>query len=204
MKTWLPGTLTMALCLAPHCLADHPGARSIYQLAATWTEDSGQELQLRELAGDVQVLAFFYTSCESACPMTVKALQSVSREPGSPRAGFLLVSVDPAQDSLAALRRYRRTMKLGDRWKLLRGPPAEVRKLAALLGFNYEEVDSGRFVHTNLVTVLNTRGEVVHQQSALDGNLAALAAAIRAAHADRCLSPPSSAPGHATTRSPRC
>jgi len=187
MKAWLRGALAIAACLAPPCLADDVSARSIYQLAATWTEDNGHSLQLRELAGEVEVLTFFYTSCEAACPMTVKALQSMKLGPaGSAHARFLLVSVDPEQDSPAALRRYRRTMKLDkDRWKLLRGPPSDVRKLAALLGFNYEEVDSGQFVHSNLVTVLNARGEVVHQQSALDGNLAELAAAIRAARTDR-------------------
>ncbi len=169
--------------------ADEISARSIYQLPAAWTTDDGRSLRLRELAGEVQVLTFFYTSCEAACPMTVKALQSLSLDAGpggDARARFLLVSVDPAHDSLAALRQYRRTMKLDpDRWKLLRGPPAEVRKLAALLGFNYEEVDSGQFVHSNLVTVLNARGEVVHQQDALGGNLPELTAAIRAARAER-------------------
>jgi len=192
MKAWLPNALAMLACLALPCHADEISARSIYQVAATWTEDNGSRLQLRELAGEVQVLTFFYTSCEAACPMTVKALQSLSRETGTAgdaQARFLLVSVDPARDSLAALRRYRRTMKLDkERWKLLRGPPAEVRKLAALLGFNYQEVESGEFVHSNLVTVLNPRGEVVHQQSAMGGNggnLSDLAQAIRAARAQR-------------------
>jgi len=188
MRAGLRCAMLAALgCVLPPCHADELAARSIYQLAATWTEDSGRPLQLRELSGEVQVLTFFYTSCEAACPMTVKAMQSLSRQvasgSGAP-ARFLLVSVDPDRDTLAALRRYRRSMKLDkERWKLLRGPPGDVRKLAALLGFNYEQVESGEFVHSNLVTVLNVRGEVVHQQSALGGNLAELAEAIRAARA---------------------
>ena len=63
-------------------------------------------------------------------------------------------------------------------WTLLRGPAADVRKLAALLGFNYEQIDSGEYVHSNLVTVLNPRGEVVFQQNAVAGDRAALADAI--------------------------
>ena len=81
------------------------------------------------------------------------------------RIRFLLVTVDPEQDTLAILRDYRREMKLDRRWKLLRGSPEDVRELAAVLGFNYEQIESGQFAHSNLVTVLDRRGEIVHQQN---------------------------------------
>jgi len=97
----------------------------------------------------------------------------------------VLISVDPARDSVAALRRYRSAMHLEKgRWRLLRGSETDVRKLAALLGFNYEQIDSGDIVHSNLVTVLNPRGEIVHQQSAVSGDRALLADAIRRAQED--------------------
>ena len=183
------------------CAGEAPAAaalseRSVYQLDASWTDDGGKPLQLRELQG-VQVLTFFYTNCEAACPLTVKALQMLARDEASgvgKHTGFVLISVDPERDSVEALHQYRRTMQLDkDHWKLLRGSDADVRKLAALLGFNYEQVASGEFVHSNLVTVLNPRGEVVHQQNAVSGDRAELADAIRRARS--AVTPPRASTG---------
>lgn len=148
--------------------------RSIYQLGSTWIEASGRPLKLRKLAGDVQVLLLMFTTCTGTCPGLVKGLQMVSRDlPDdiAQRTRFLLVTVDPEHDTIAALRRYREEMKLdGERWKLLRGSAEAVRELAAVLGFNYEQIDSGQFMHSNLVTVLGTRGQIVHQQNGVTAN----------------------------------
>ena len=72
----------------------------------------------------MQLLALIYTTCEGSCPITVKAMQMFSRSMPADIKGrirFLLVTVDPEQDTLAILREYRREMKLDRRWKLLRG-----------------------------------------------------------------------------------
>ena len=161
------------------------GDRSVYRLQASWTQDNGKPLRLDELRGAPQVLTFFYTTCTGSCPITVKALQMFARSEesaGNPRVGFLLITVDPAQDTLAVLRKYRRTMHLeGEDWRLLRGAESDVRKFAALLGFNFEQIDSGEFMHSNLITVLDSRGQIVHQQSGVAGDPDALRAAIQRA-----------------------
>jgi protein SCO1/2 len=158
---------------------------SVYRLQGAWTQDNGKPLRLDELRGEVQVMTFFYTTCTGSCPITVKALQMFSRgekSAGNARARYLLITVDPAQDTLAVLRKYRRNMHLEkDAWRLLRGKDSDVRKLAALLGFNYEQIDSGEFMHSNLITVLDTRGQIVHQQSGAAGDTEALRSAIQRA-----------------------
>ena len=50
-------------------------ARSIYQVASTWTTATEQSLHLGHLQGKVQVLAMVYTTCESACPIIVSLVQ---------------------------------------------------------------------------------------------------------------------------------
>ena len=165
-------------------LSGETSERSIYQLDSSWVEDDGQPLQLRALEGDMQLLALIYTTCTGACPMTVKALQMFSRNmPGDLKGKirYLLVTVDPKQDTLEVLREYRREMKLDRRWKLLRGSATDVRELAAVLGFNYQQIESGQFAHSNLVTVLDRRGEIVHQQNDFGGNTSAVIEAIRSA-----------------------
>jgi protein SCO1/2 len=156
--------------------------RSVYQLDSSWVEDNGHALRLRALEGDMQLLALIYTTCTGVCPITVKAMQMFSRNiPGDIKSQirFLLVTVDPQQDTLAALREYRREMKLDRRWKLLRGSPEDVRELAAVLGFNYEQIESGQFAHSNLVTVLDQHGEIVHQQNDFGANTTDVVEAIR-------------------------
>ena len=179
----------MVLCLALACSALSGDAaderRSLFRLESSWIDDGGQPHRLGDLGGEVQVVVLFYTLCPGTCPMTVKALQMLSRSEKYAIGGatkFVLVTVDPERDTLEVLRDYRRTMQLGQqRWRLLRGTASDVRKLAALLGFNYEQIESGEFEHSNLVTVLNSRGEIVHQQKGAGGDLAELAAAIREA-----------------------
>jgi len=163
-------------------VGSEPTERSVYQLDSSWVEDNGRALQLEALEGDMQLLALIYTTCTGACPVTVKSMQMFSRNMPDDIKGrirFLLVTVDPEHDTLAILREYRREMKLDRRWKLVRGSPEDVRELAAVLGFNYEQIESGQFAHSNLVTVLDQRGEIVHQQNDFASDTKAVVEAIR-------------------------
>ena len=149
-------------------VTSEPNERSVYQLDSSWTEDNGRTLRLSSLEGNAQLLALIYTTCTGTCPITVKAMQMFSRnmpEDIRHHTRFLLVTVDPDEDTPPVLRKYRREMNLDKRWKLLRGSKEDVRELAAVLGFNYEQIESGQFAHSNLVTVLDRHGEIVHQQN---------------------------------------
>ncbi|MBI3874640.1 MAG: SCO family protein [Verrucomicrobia bacterium] len=98
------------------------------------------------------------------------------------RVDFLLVSFDSKRDTPEALRAYRERQKLDTaHWTLLRGKPDDVRELAALLGANYREDARGQFAHSNLITVLNPQGEIVHQQAGLNSDPAPTIAAIQRA-----------------------
>ena len=162
------GIALLAAVTLMTAVASEPSERSIYQLDSPWVEDNGRKMQLDALEGDMQFLALIYTTCTGVCPVTVKSMQMFSRNMPADIKGkirFLLVTVDPEHDTLAILRDYRRDMKLDRHWKLLRGSPEDVRELAAVLGFNYEQIESGQFAHSNLVTILDRRGEIVHQQN---------------------------------------
>ena len=178
------GAAVLVLGALPSSSQDS-GERSIYRLQGSWTQDNGKPLRLDELRGEPQVLTLFYTTCTGSCPITVKALQmfaKAEKSAGNARVRFVLMTVDPEQDTLAVLRKYRRTMHLEkEAWRLVRGKEADVRKMAALLGFNYEQIDSGEFMHSNLITVLDTRGQIVHQQSGVAADPEALRTAIQSA-----------------------
>jgi protein SCO1/2 len=156
--------------------------RSIYQVEAIWTTDAGKDFKLAELRGQPVVLAMFFTSCGYACPRIVEAMMQIQETlppAARSRAQFVLVSFDDERDTVAALHSYREQHGLvSGSWRLLRGAHDDVRELAAVLGVKYKKDAAGMFSHSNLITILNSQGEIVHQRAGLQGGLADAARAL--------------------------
>lgn len=170
-------------CCPPEIAAGKFSSESIYQLDGQFTADNGQPFSLGELRGRPVVLSMFFASCGYACPLIVTDLLAIQgRLPVELRgkAVFVLVSFDTARDTPAALAHYRATRGLDASWVLLRGEDASVRELAALLGVKFKQETDGMFAHSNLVTILNAEGEVVHQRMGLKGGLDEAATALAA------------------------
>ena len=88
------------------------------------------------------------------------------------RVGFTLVSFDTKRDTPAALAAYRLTHALSaENWTLLHGEADHVLELAALLGLKFKEDTNGQFAHSNVITILNAQGEIVHQQIGLNQDI---------------------------------
>ena len=185
------------ICLASGCATDHKASaatsccatnlqavtpqipmlpnKSIYQIDATWTTDAGQPFKLSALSGRPQLVAMFFTSCQSACPITVtdmKRIEAALPEALRGRVGFTLVSFDPERDTVTALHAYRQRRDLDPaRWTMLRGEPADVARLAAQLGMKWRPGARGQFGHSNIITLLNPAGEIVRQLVGLNQSI---------------------------------
>jgi protein SCO1 len=156
-------------------------ARSLFQLDAKWTTDSARELTLRELRGETLVVAMIFTHCEYACPILVQDMRKLRDQlPPATRARvrFVLVTFDTERDTPEVLKTYRTAQTLDDRWTLLRGQPSDTQTLAMLLGVQFRRESTGQFGHSNVITVLNPDGEIVHQRTGLQTPLASTAEAI--------------------------
>ena len=156
---------------------------SIYQLEAAFTDDTGESRSLESLRGQSVVLNLFYASCGYACPIAVSDMLALqARVPANLRSRtvFVLVSFDTTHDTTAVLAEYRKQRGLDAQWILLRGTDDSVRELAALVGVKYKPEPGGAFAHSNLITILNPEGEIVHQRIGLNGGLAEAAAALGA------------------------
>ena len=171
-----------ACCAA---LAAVPYSReSIYQLEGKFRTDDGREFSLGELRGRPVVLNMFFASCGYACPLQVTDMQALRAQlPAAIREQtvFVLVSFDTVRDTPAALAAYRTQRALDGQWRLLHGDDPAVRELAALLGVKYKQEADGMFAHSNIITLLNAEGEIVHQRIGLKGGLTEAAAALVAA-----------------------
>ena len=184
----------LALAGKPACCATNtaPSAaftdRSLYQLDSTWTNDTGQPVQLGALQGRVQVVALFFTRCTYACPIILHDLRRIEAalpEDVRARTGFTLITIDPERDTAAALHAYRQAHRLpADRWTLLRASADDTLELAALLGVKFKREASGQFAHSNLITLLNERGEILHQFVGLNQDIAEAVKRIASAARD--------------------
>ncbi|MCA9795435.1 MAG: SCO family protein [Candidatus Eremiobacteraeota bacterium] len=206
MKNSLLRTLLIGLILAAGCSRPQPGPSaspspdehahhhhhqamesgppsqdSIYNLEATWQDQNGNQRRLIDDRGKVVVLAMIYSSCKGACPRIVADMQAIEKQVSAehPEAvAFRLVSFDPEVDTPQRLQEYAQEAGLGPHWKLLCGPEEQVLELAALLGVKYRRTGPSDFAHSNLITVLNDQGEIVHQQEGLGVDPAATLAVI--------------------------
>lgn len=154
---------------------------SLYQLDAIYTTDSGAPFTLAQLRGRPVLLAMFFASCNFACPLIVADLTRLQGSlPAALRdeVAIVLVSFDVKRDTPEALMKYREDRLLGAPWTLLHGDDDAVAELAALLGVKYKQEADGQFAHSNLITVLNPEGEIVHQRAGLQGGLIEAAAAL--------------------------
>lgn len=135
---------------------------SLYDLGSEWRDQHGAERSLASLRGKPQLISLVYTSCASICPFTVAAMQLVEQKVGD-RAGYVLVSLDPSNDSPERLAEYAAERQLTPRWTLLSGPEGSVRELAALIGVKYRQVASGEIDHSSTLTILDGDGRIVAQ-----------------------------------------
>lgn len=127
----------------------------------------------------------FYTSCEGVCRVTKQDMQQIeaSLPPAArERVQFVLVTLDPAHDTAAALRAYRRAEGLSAaRWTLLRGEAGGTRELAAALGVAAGKDGVGRFVHSSELVLLDGSGRVLRRDHGLHADLAGIAREIETA-----------------------
>ncbi len=96
------------------------------------TERSGQMFQTSDMKGKITVANFFFTTCPGPCPrMNAKVAELYRAFSTSGKVQFVSISVDPENDSLAALQEYSRKMGVTDnRWLFLRGPGDEIHRVS--------------------------------------------------------------------------
>ena len=172
LQTGCSTTSETSSCCAKPVAAERPVSdRSLYHLDSSWTNDAGAALKLGALGGRPLVVTMFFAKCEYACPVLVhdmKKVEGALPENVSTNIGFVLVSFDTERDTPAALAEYRKNHDLPANWTLLRGTPDDVLELAALLGVKFKEDARGQFAHSNILTVLDANGEIIHQQIGLN------------------------------------
>jgi len=169
-----------AVKTVPSCCANaEPAAgfsdKSLYQTESKWTTDVNKQIKLADLKGRPQIVVMFFASCQYACPILVHDLSRIEaalKPELRAKVGFTLVTFDTKRDTPEVLAKFREGRNLSPNWTLLHGADDDVLELAALLGVKYKEEATGQFAHSNIITVLNADGEIVHQLVGLGQDVA--------------------------------
>jgi protein SCO1/2 len=147
---------------------------SIYNLPSKWTNQNGQNIEMKDLRGKVLVMVMIYTSCKAACPRLVADMRNIeSRLPENIKGNveLVLVSIDPEVDTPKRLKAFSIENKMeGDQWLFLRSTEENTREFAAVLAVNYKKIAPLEFSHSNIISVFNAEGELVYQQEGLGVN----------------------------------
>jgi formylglycine-generating enzyme required for sulfatase activity len=171
--------------VAPASSARSWPAASLYQADATIETASGRHTRFAQGAGRVRIVTMFYASCPMACPLTIDTLKNIDAAlTASERAklDMLLLSMDPSRDTPGTLTALASERKIADpRWTLARASRADTRKLAAVLGIQYRELDNGAFEHSSALVLLDAEGLVVARSARMGKPAPEFLAAVKSA-----------------------
>ena len=83
----------------------------------------GQQVALSDFDGRVVLLTFLYTYCQDVCPMVAGHLRETYRQLGDDagQVAFVVISVDPARDTIQRAHEYSTQWDMQDKWAFLVG-----------------------------------------------------------------------------------
>jgi protein SCO1/2 len=131
-------------------------------------DQDGRPVGLDRFRGAPLVVSFIYTRCPLtwACPATIGKLARVAALSPAPR--FLLVTVDPKNDTPEVLRDYSRQVDTGSgRWTFATGEPREIAAVAQHAGALFER-DGDSITHSLLVLAIGPDGAVLGRHEGRD------------------------------------
>jgi protein SCO1 len=147
-----------------------PG-NSVYNISSGWVDEMGNGLILTDLRGKIVIVSMIYTSCKFSCPRTIEDLKKIEQRLEKQKGiepMFLLITMDPEKDTPEKLAEFASNNNMKqERWKLITSDDGAIREMAAVLGMRYKKIDAMDFAHSNIITVLNRQGRIVHQQEGL-------------------------------------
>lgn len=179
----IPGVLAAALIvtlLGLRAMREEPRTEPLPVIASvppfSFTERSERPVNNDDLAGQVWVVDFFFTSCTGPCPEMSLRMRSLQQAVLRSRLDVRLVSVslDPELDRPRVLRRY--ADKYGadpDRWWFLTSEPdsqAEVHELVqtGFLQAVQKATDQAPLIHSTYFLLIDGAGRIRGVYEGLD------------------------------------
>jgi protein SCO1/2 len=152
-------------------LNDEISDESIFNLTSKWNTQEGETITLKDLRGKTLVMVMIYTTCKAACPRLTADMRNIEGKiPDEYKndINYVLVSIDPKTDTPKRLKEFAIENYMDDeKWTFLQGTEDGVREFSNVLAVKYKQISPLDFSHSNIISVFNPEGELVHQQEGL-------------------------------------
>ena len=151
--------------------SDEISENSIFNLTTKWNTEEGKTIQLEDLKGKTLVMVMIYTTCKAACPRLVADMHNIEKQIPKDlisKINFVFVSIDPETDTPKKLKEFAIENFMDDEHHtFLQGTDSGVREFSNVLAVKYKQISPMDFSHSNIISVFNSLGELVHQQEGL-------------------------------------
>ena len=170
-------------CVKPPEEATAISDASLYQTESHWTTQDHEVIRLKKFQGKIVITTMIFTTCTYACPQIIadlKAIESALTPMARDSVTFVLITMDVERDTPEVLGAFAKTMMIDKHnWVFLHGSADDTREFAALVGINYKKMSDGSYSHSNIITVLNAKGEIAYQQTGLNADHKPTAAKVQ-------------------------
>ena len=147
---------------------------SIFNLTSKWKTQDNKTIEIKDFKGKVTVMVMIYTSCKAACPRLVADMRDIESKMPKDKLSelnFVLVSIDPEVDTPERLKAFAKANYMdAPHWTFLQGTKSTVQEFANVLAVKYKQIAPMDFSHSNIISVFNKEGELLHQQEGLGVN----------------------------------
>jgi protein SCO1 len=153
------------------------GSASLFSHPWVFTDERGERVTFARWRGAPVLVTAVYTQCQATCPRTIGKLRSLYAS--FVRAGkapeFVLVTLDPRDDTPERLLRFKQAQGFPDAWHLWTGGAAETSEVADLLDIHVLNADS-HIMHDARIVIFDAQGRRARSYSgwSLDDESAAL------------------------------
>ncbi|MDQ6780648.1 MAG: SCO family protein, partial [Candidatus Eremiobacteraeota bacterium] len=140
--------------VAPLQTGDHlpPGA---------FFDQDGRRFSFSQLGTATTLLAFVYTRCTDACPVITHKVEAVRAQLGAGPYRYVEVSIDPARDTVRALKAYATANHLAaPGWLILTGSASTVSGLCRAAGVSVIDNGKGELVHNDRLIIIAPGGAI--------------------------------------------
>lgn len=166
-----------------HVFAGNFPGDSIYNLNSQLIEKNGNNVNISDLQGKIQIFSMIYTNCKTTCPIIISNMKSIEKLLPVHllrNVNFLLISLDPERDSIISLNKFFKEKNLNnEKWRLFRTSREEVLNIALAVGIKYKKEKNNEYMHSNLIIVLDKDGVIKLHHQGLDKNYVTLISIIK-------------------------
>ena len=147
---------------------------SIFNLTSKWKTQDNKTIEIKDFKGKVTVMVMIYTSCKAACPRLVADMRDIESKIPKDKLSdlnFVLVSIDPEVDTPERLKTFAKANFMdAPHWTFLQGTKTTVQEFANVLAVKYKQIAPMDFSHSNIISVFDKEGILIHQQEGLGVN----------------------------------